>query len=119
MVSLQLYTKKLDSDLCVNFNKYKVSKEAKLFKNKLINEYKQIQYNVITKSNKLQICRIQIIKYEKYLNELSVDQRRAITKIRLSAHDLPIEKGRRQNIPRHKRYCNMCPAIRVGDEFHT
>ncbi len=60
-----------------------MSKEAKLFKNKLINEYKQIQYNVITKSNKLQILSHtkQIIKYEKYLNELSVDHRRAITKI--------------------------------------
>ena len=40
-------------------------------------------------------------------------------KLRLSDHNLPIEHGRQNNIPRHKRYCTKCKSGAVGDEFHT
>ena len=40
-----------------------------------------------------------------------------ITKLRLSAHKLPIEVGRYEQIPRHERRCPLgCPHI--GDEVH-
>ena len=59
------------------------------------------------------------IPCEKYLNIIyNLDHRKALTKFRISAHALPIEIGRRNGIERHKRFCNLCPANIMGDEFH-
>ena len=44
------------------------------------------------------------------------------TKLRISAHNLPIETGRhRRNgkIPLKERKCDMCDHNTVGSEFHT
>jgi len=77
----------------------------------------------IENSGKLAIwCNIkQNITREKYLDFVRIpEQRIALSKIRLSNHKLPIERGRFSNpkIPRNERICNLCPQIKVGDEFH-
>ena len=55
---------------------------------------------------------------EKYLTTcLNLDHRGAITKLRLSNHDLCIETGRHLGIERNRRYCPFCPNI-VETEEH-
>ena len=57
---------------------------------------------------------------EKYLSLISnVTVRKAITKIRLSAHNFDIETGRQKNIQRSCRYCSLCNTQNIGDEFHV
>ena len=41
-----------------------------------------------------------------------------ICKYRTSAHNLNIETGRYYNIDRNQRYCNMCNANALEDEYH-
>ena len=41
-----------------------------------------------------------------------------ITRFRVSAHTLLIEKGRYHNIERDKRLCQMCDMNDVEDEYH-
>ena len=40
----------------------------------------------------------------------------ALTKLRVSAHDLNIETGRYTDLPRNKRLCNVCNLLE--DEYH-
>ena len=49
----------------------------------------------------------------------NVEHRKALSKLRLSAHNFPIEEGRRHNIPRHLRRCSLCHSSSIGDEYHT
>ena len=42
----------------------------------------------------------------------------SLTQFRLSSHELMIEKGRYQNIPRGGRLCQKCSLHEVEDEFH-
>jgi hypothetical protein len=64
--------------------------------------YKQIKHNFITES---------------YLYLITnPNQRRTITRLRTSAHKLPIETGRYTNIPPDQRKCPLCNEI--SDEIH-
>lgn len=51
---------------------------------------------------------------------LSAPQRRAILRLRLGSHELPVETGRQEVPPlaRHQRMCLACDANVVGDEQH-
>ena len=56
---------------------------------------------------------------EKYLIEIqNVKQCQAVTKLRISAHILPVETGRYKNIPYCDRVCRHCDLNEVGDEQH-
>ena len=60
---------------------------------------------------------------EKYLDHVNNYYDRAnLTKLRISAHELQIEMGRRKNIPREERHCKWCKiSIGMGileDEEH-
>ena len=57
-------------------------------------------------------------KFENYL-QLDNNLRRAITSLRLSTHNLPIEKLRKKKIERHLRICNCCKDRHVGSEIHV
>ena len=55
---------------------------------------------------------------EPYLLQLSnFKNRHLIAKFRSSDHNLEIEKGRCQNIPRQQRLCNTCNIIEDEDHF--
>lgn len=56
---------------------------------------------------------------EKYLSIISsFDLRRCLSRLRLSAHALRIERGRYQGTPRHNRTCPRCDSGEVEDEKH-
>jgi hypothetical protein len=57
--------------------------------------------------------------YEKYLN-CKIKCIPSFTKFRLSAHNLPIERGRyvKPKIPRNLRACPYC-NLYIGTEYHT
>ena len=56
---------------------------------------------------------------EKYLSVIhNVDIRKNLTRLRVSAHSLKIEKGRYQGIPRHDRTCPRCSSSEIEDELH-
>ena len=58
------------------------------------------------------------IEREKYLvNIPNINYRTAISKIRLSNHNLMIEKGRHLRLGKEERYCPFCPGI-VETEKH-
>ena len=42
----------------------------------------------------------------------------AITKLRISAHRLPVETGRYCNVPYDERICQHCNLNEVGNEQH-
>ena len=55
---------------------------------------------------------------EKYLlYPMDLEVRTAITKFRLSNHDLMIEKGRHRKIDKSERFCPFCPSL-VETELH-
>ena len=55
---------------------------------------------------------------EKYiLTNANVDERISITKLRLSNHDLMIEKGRHLKIEKTQRFCPFCPNL-IETEQH-
>ena len=56
--------------------------------------------------------------FEKYLDTLPRDKRKGITKLRISAHSLPIERMRYQKTDRSERLCPICQTGEVGDEWH-
>ena len=94
--SIQSYIKEKYAKICINNIQ---SNEGKL------RLYKQIKHNFCT---------------EKYLlDDLAPTVRQAISKIRLSAHKLPIELGRKQSIALNLRTCKICQTGQVGDEFHV
>ena len=49
--------------------------------------------------------------------KLNTQDRIALTKFRLSNHDLMIEKGRHLNLEKTKRYCPFCPKA-IETEVH-
>ena len=56
---------------------------------------------------------------EPYINEVKYHKyRSAITKFPISAHSLPIERGRWMSLHRNKRICPLCIGNVLGDEKH-
>ena len=56
---------------------------------------------------------------EKYLDIVKkFEDRRSLTRFRISAHHLLIERGRYSNTPRHNRICKRCCSNEVEDETH-
>ena len=48
----------------------------------------------------------------------SASDMRLVLRFRMGCHSLPIEVGRRTNVPRPLRSCQICPSGCVGDERH-
>ena len=57
-------------------------------------------------------------KHEEYLQCLGREDRRAVSKLRLSSHGFPIEQMRYQDTEPHERICHICSMEDVGDEIH-
>ena len=60
-----------------------------------------------------------ILELSDYLMSISnVKYRNVISKLRLSAHNLAIERGRHQNVEHRLRKCIYCDVNEIEDEFH-
>ena len=78
-------------------------------------------FNEIRNSSRLLIYQDLKNKFEiePYINEVKYYKyRSAITKFRISAHSLPIERGRWMSVRRNKRICPLCIGNDLGDEKH-
>ena len=53
-----------------------------------------------------------------YLQQLTTNTDEGVARLRISAHFLPIEKGRYEGTPREKRVCPLCFSRSTGDEQH-
>ena len=54
---------------------------------------------------------------EPYLSSNNFEVRRTMSRFRLSAHDLAVEKGRQQSVPRNNRLCKICNVIEDKEHF--
>ena len=104
-----------------------VNKFGTCVKRNIINQFKEMfkanQMEIRNSANskmKLHSVLKNEYGYEKYLDLASECNVAHLTKFRLSAHKLPIERGRysRPKIPREKRWCLFCRKT-VGNEFHV
>lgn len=57
------------------------------------------------------------LRREPYLKLTNCNSRKSLSQIRISAHNLPIELGRYQNVSRPDRLCTFC-KFETGDEIH-
>ena len=92
-----------------------------LIKQRIFDMYKQTWYATINNSNRLLLyaCYKHDFNFETYLNFTSENKYRiALTKFRLSSHDLAIERGRYQNIERSERIFRHCNGNFVENEYH-
>ncbi len=55
---------------------------------------------------------------EKYLLFLPFHKRRSITRLRISSHNLAIEKGRHCRTELENRICTICASGEIEDEYH-
>lgn len=75
-----------------------------------VNSYSKLQYYKNFKTN---------FQFETYLSIISNDnERKEMTRFRLSSHQLQIEQGRYQNIERAYRLCTFCSHNVVESEYH-
>ena len=86
---------------------------------KLKSRFIKLWLNQKSESPKLRFYRTVAKEYEMahYL-KVNMEQlhKRALSKLRISAHDLQVEKGRYLNIPREERLCPDCKVLE--DEWH-
>lgn len=59
----------------------------------------------------------QNLRFEDYLRTSNFTYRKLITKLRISDHNLNIEKGRHTNIPREQRLCLKCKTLENEKHF--
>ena len=90
-------------------------KYHEIWNNALFNDEKKIS----THGNKLRTYRQfkSYFQFEPYLSLLPYGQRYILTRFRIGAHKLEIEKGRHYNIDVEKRICKLCNDG-VEDETH-
>ena len=71
--------------------------------------------------NKLRLYKLfkKNFEMESYLyGKLDKLEKKILSRIRLSSHNLEIESGRHMKIPVEMRLCKSCNMQKVGDEFH-
>ena len=56
--------------------------------------------------------------FETYIDNLNYENRKTVSRFRLSNHNLPIEKLRYENIKKEDRLCEICNLHNVGNENH-
>ena len=58
--------------------------------------------------------------YEPYLDNLNVNIRVNMTRLRLSAHNLRVASGRysKPQVPYQERYCQCCNTTDIEDVYH-
>lgn len=92
-----------------------------IFKQRLIDNFIQLRNEFFEGSSKCYLYKFLIDSFtlQHYLTKSIPDiYLRLISKFRLSSHQLRLEQGRYQNIPREHRICLHCNQNLVEDEFH-
>lgn len=92
-----------------------------LIKQRILDCYKQSWYANINNSNRLLMySRFKHdFAFENYLDFIQEKKFKiALTKFRLSSHDLAIERGRFENVNRDNRLCKHCNLNMVENEYH-
>lgn len=92
-----------------------------LIHQRILDSYHQSWYASINNSNRLQMYSRykHMFQFEKYLDFITEKKFKiALTKFRLSSHDLAIERGRYENISRNERICRNCHLNTVENEYH-
>ena len=87
---------------------------------RIIDQCAQEQYSNIKNSQKLEffLSVYRMGKRPHYVDKLiNITDRSMLCKIRISAHQLMIEKGRHLNIPKNNRLCPLCDS-NIEDEDH-
>ena len=106
----------------IDFVDYPTDMMSKLFKEKFILQWKCEMKLQLMPDKKLRTYAKfkESFEFEKYLSIIRDEKvRKTFTRLRISAHNLPIEIGRHKRpakIPFDQRLCNVCPAI--GNESH-
>ena len=91
-----------------------------IIKRILLDQFKQEWISDVENSPKSLCYRFfkETLEFENYLDILNDNDRKNYTKYRICNHRLPIETGRWTNIVRNQRFCNLCNANKLGDEYH-
>ena len=94
-----------------------------LMKTNQMKKYEVYWKNLVTDENSKLRMYAKIkhhFRLEPYLTQLQGDKRKLLTKLRISNHDLAIEKGRHTipKTPITERYCNQCNSDNIEDEMH-
>ena len=56
---------------------------------------------------------------ESYLNKITLNKYKfALSRFRLSSHNLALETGRYYNIPKENRICTLCNMNKIESEYH-
>ena len=92
-----------------------------IIKQRIFDNYYQSWYAVINNSNRLIMYSIykHDFSQENYLDFISNKNiRTALTRFRLSSHDLAVESGRYDDTPRSDRLCKFSSLNVVENEYH-
>ena len=95
--------------------------DLKIISDRIYDIFKQSWYSNINNSNRLASYSTykEDFEFETYLNRINVTRFRiALTQFRISAHNLAIEKGRHENIPKENRLCKYCNMKVIESEYH-
>ena len=96
----------------INFN---------IIKQRILDIYSQQWYSEINNSRRLETyCLFKhSLNFEEYLDFITEPKYRiALTRFRTSSHNLAIETGRYNGIPRENRICNNCSSRMIENEYH-
>ena len=107
-----------------NIENSKISNLVKMFNKNVSTQFQVYWLNILNKdrfghsvSDKLNLhSEIKNeIRFERYLRLIeNVNERVAVTKMRISCHLLPIEAGRYKKVPRDERVCSFCKPSLLG-----
>ena len=95
--------------------------DINIIKQRLFDQYKQSWYSNINNSNRLSsYCRYKHeFRCEIYLDIIHEKRFKiALSRFRLSSHQLEIERGRYHDIARDERLCKFCPSKCIENEYH-
>jgi hypothetical protein len=87
---------------------------------RLKDQFIQSWYELLHKSEKGYNYRIFKTKFEfeHYLNVLPFPLWNQLCRFRVCNHNLPVEVGRFNNLPRYMRTCHCCNSDQLGDEYY-
>ena len=92
-----------------------------MIRNRIRDHFTQNWYAYISNASKLEYYSQfkTEFKLEKYVECISNDMLRSqLAALRLSAHNLEIERGRHLDVPRENRKCRLCSMGMVESEYH-